>query len=174
MSDPLAYLITWTVKGAWLHGDARGSVDRNQHRVGEPWLSPNPERQRWEEQVLASETNTLTSTEREAVESAIRQVCVYRRWNLLAIAVRTNHVHVVVCGDAAPERMMNDFKAYASRSLNGGKSAGKRWTRHGSTRYLNSNEAVESAIHYVVEGQGAPSPPQQQDPRKPDRNEPPP
>ena len=99
MSDPLAYLITWTVKGAWLHGDARGSVDRNQHRVGEPWLSPNPKRQRWEEQVLASETNTLTSTQREP---------------------------------------------------------------------------VESAIDYVVEGQGAPFPPQQQDPRKPDTNEPPP
>ena len=28
MSDPLAYFITFTCYGNWLHGDERGSVDR--------------------------------------------------------------------------------------------------------------------------------------------------
>ena len=29
MKFPLAYLITWTTYGTWLHGDDRGSFDHN-------------------------------------------------------------------------------------------------------------------------------------------------
>ena len=46
---------------------------------------------------------------------------------------------------------MHAFKAYASRKLGAGR---KRWTRHGSTRYLWTDEDVKGAIRYVVEGQG--------------------
>jgi hypothetical protein len=55
----------------------------------------------------------------------------------LAAHVRTNHVHTVIVGEDRPEKMLNAFKAYASRRLN---EAGmdtpdrKRWARHGSTR----------------------------------------
>jgi len=48
----------------------------------------------------------------------------------LAAHVRTNHVHLVVAGEARPERVMNDLKSYASR------------------------DDVSGAIQYVVEGQG--------------------
>ena len=48
---------------------------------------------------------------------------------------------------------MLTFKAYASRKLGAGR---KRWTRHGSTRYLWTDEDVKAAIRYVVEGQGEP------------------
>jgi hypothetical protein len=30
----------------------------------------------------------------------------------------------------------------------------KRWTRHGSTRYLRGDKQVAAALKYVVEGQG--------------------
>jgi hypothetical protein len=55
--------------------------------------------------------------------------------------------------------MMNDFKAYASRALN---KAGfdtpnrKRWTRHGSTRYINDESYLAAAINYVLNKQGEP------------------
>jgi len=52
---------------------------------------------------------------------------------------------------------MNDLKEYASRKLNesGLDSAGRRrWTRHGSTRYLCNREQVEHAIVYVADMQG--------------------
>src|SRR5262249_2529101 len=32
--------------------------------------------------------------------------------------MRTNHVHIIVDAEAPPEKIMNDFKAYASRALN--------------------------------------------------------
>ena len=54
---------------------------------------------------------------------------------------------------------MDDFKEYASRKLNraGLDPVGRRrWTRHGSTRYLWTESQVEAAIHYVVYEQGEP------------------
>ena len=101
----------------------------------------------------------LDSASRDVVLKAIRAVCIRRSWDLLAAHVRTNHVHAVVCADAEPQRVMVDFKAYASRALNeaglGGRGR-KRWSRHGSTRYLWERENVRDAVAYVLTGQGEP------------------
>ncbi len=83
--------------------------------------------------------------------------CVYRGWSLLAAHVRSNHVHTVVEAEAPPERIMNDFKAYASRRLNrmGLEEPGrKRWARHGSTRWLWKPQHVSAAIQYILAEQG--------------------
>jgi hypothetical protein len=65
---------------------------------------------------------------------------------------------VVVVGAAEkPESVMNTLKAYASRKLNeSGLEASdrRRWSRHGSTRYLWSREQVQDAVSYVADGQG--------------------
>ena len=93
------------------------------------------------------------------VLQAIQEVCQYRGWSLLAAHVRTNHGHVVVQAFSPPEKVLNDFKAYASRHLNQAGIDGsdcKRWTRRGSTRYLWKPEQVEAAIHYTVREQGEP------------------
>ena len=83
----------------------------------------------------------------------------HRGWNLLAAHVRTNHVHVIVEAEVQPEKVMNDFKAYASRALNrldGHEPGRRRWARHGSTRWLWRDQDVGEAIRYVVEQQGEP------------------
>ena len=54
---------------------------------------------------------------------------------------------------------MNAMKAYSSRALNqhGLDRAGRRrWSRHGSTRYLWTDDDVRAAIEYVVREQGEP------------------
>jgi REP element-mobilizing transposase RayT len=100
---------------------------------------------------------TLDIARREIVLESILAVCARRSWYLLAAHVRTTHVHIVVEADGEPERVMNAFKAEASRSLN---DAGvdspdrKRWTRHGSTKHLWKPEHVAKAMHYVVYDQG--------------------
>ena len=73
---------------------------------------------------------------------------------MLAAHVRATHVHAVVHGLTSPERIMTDFKAYASRRLSGPR--GQRWARHGSTLYLWKTEEVELAIRYTVDEQGEP------------------
>ena len=83
----------------------------------------------------------------------------HRGWKLLAAHVRSSHVHVIVDGEAPPEKVMNDFKAYASRALNrlGREQPGRRrWAQHGSTRWLWKDQDVREAIRYVVEEQGEP------------------
>jgi hypothetical protein len=66
---------------------------------------------------------------------------------------------VVVEAEVRPEKLMNDFKSYASRGLNRLAADGsdrKRWARHGSTRWLWKDQEVREAIRYVVEEQGEP------------------
>ena len=99
----------------------------------------------------------LDHIRREAVLEAIQEVSAHRSWNLLAAHVRSTHVHAVVKTEAPPERVMIDFKAYASRRLNQmrlDKPDCKRWVRHGSTRYLWEPEQLVAAVHYVVAEQG--------------------
>jgi len=96
---------------------------------------------------------------REAVLAAVVERCSDCHWNLRAAHVRTNHVHIVVDAGVQPERIMNDIKSYASRSLNRlelDSPTRKRWARHGSTRWLWKTESVSAAIRYVVDQQGSP------------------
>jgi REP element-mobilizing transposase RayT len=94
---------------------------------------------------------------RDAVLEAIQEVCEHRGWSLLAAHVRSNHVHTVVAAEVPPERVMSDFKAYASRRLNQMELDApkrKRWTRHGSTRWLWKPRHISAAMQYVVAEQG--------------------
>lgn len=96
---------------------------------------------------------------REVVLASLLERCSQHDWSLLAAQVRTNHVHIVVKGEPAPERIMNDLKSYASRCLNRmglDQPARKRWARHGSTRWLWKQENVSAAVRYVVDEQGEP------------------
>jgi REP element-mobilizing transposase RayT len=99
----------------------------------------------------------LDQIRRDAVLEPIREVCGQRGWSLLAAHVRSNHVNTVVQAEAPPERVMNDFKAYASRRLNQmrlDEPDRKRWARHGSTRFLWKPKHILAAIQYVVNEQG--------------------
>lgn len=74
-----------------------------------------------------------------------------------ALNVRTNHVHVVVSGEAHPDRMMRDLKAYATRALRQADlidESRRVWARHGSTQAIYTSEGVQRACIYTVEGQG--------------------
>ena len=59
----------------------------------------------------------LSVDQRQAVEQAIREVCKTRGYGLLAVNVRTNHVHSVISAQANPERIEDALKAYSTRRL---------------------------------------------------------
>lgn len=151
--------ISWTCYGHWLHGDAKGSVDPEHNLVGTPFLPTDPERWEQERERMTQAPYVMDAERRRLVLAAIQEVCDFRGWTLHAVHVRARHVHVVVSGAQTPERMMNDFKAYASRALN--KAAldppdRKRWTRHGSTKYVNDDAYLAAASNYVLNEQGTP------------------
>ena len=93
---PIAYLITFRAYGTWLHGDARGAVDRHENTYGAPLICPNPQWESHNRQALTREPVTLGDERRRAVRDAIRETCKFRGWALFAVNVRTNHVHAVV------------------------------------------------------------------------------
>jgi REP element-mobilizing transposase RayT len=154
---PLAYFISFRTYGTWLHGDERGSVNRKQNKYGTPRIAPNSLLEKAERSLLKYPPVTLDGYQRSVVEKAIREVCKHREYKLLAINVRTNHVHTVVSAQVKPEPILQAFQAYATRKL---REAGlltrkiKPWSRHGSTPYLWKEKQVERAIDYVINGQG--------------------
>jgi REP element-mobilizing transposase RayT len=95
---------------------------------------------------------TLDPRQRLLVHRTVVQVCDFRRWDLLALNVRTNHVHVVLSGPGEPESMMNALKSWSTRRLREEQlvpSGDRVWSRHGSTRYLWGMNAVAAACAYV-------------------------
>ena len=154
---PLAYLITLRTYGTWLHGDERGSMDRNNNVYGTRKISSNPRLQQSDHGLLKHPPITLNAKQRQVVERAIREVCTCRPYILRAINVRANHVHTVVTAMQEPEPVLDAFKAYATRSLRRAKLMAtnvKPWVRHGSTVYLWKEKDVAKAIEYVMLGQG--------------------
>jgi REP element-mobilizing transposase RayT len=106
---------------------------------------------------MAEATATLDTPSRAVVDREIRSVVERRRWILLALNVRTNHVHAVVSAARRPELVLEAFKAFATRGLRDAgltPAGGRVWTRHGSTRYLWSERDVEMAVTYTEDAQG--------------------
>jgi REP element-mobilizing transposase RayT len=155
----MRYFITFACYGTHLHGDESGIVDRHHNVFGSLFAEPSPQRRAVKLEQMDQSPYSLDQDRRAAALSALREVGLHRRWNLLAAHVRTSHVHVVVEADVRPEMIMNTFKKYASRGLNNlgiDQPDRKRWARHGSTRWLFKDQDVQEAVRYVVSGQGEP------------------
>ena len=157
----LAYFITFSTYGTWLHGTSKGkgSVDREHNQHGTPFVEPEAS---WEARSPGDTKQapyTMRDREREIVRDAIVALCRAKAWKLLAVHVRSNYVHVVIAVDRDPGRVMSDMKAQASRALTRAgfdDAARKRWTRHGSTLHLFDEALEDDKIDYTLNRQGAP------------------
>jgi hypothetical protein len=166
------WLLTTTTYANWLPGDSRGSVasvrdrrdgesestTREEHDLpGEPydvgiaglWLSAAES---------AGEPVHFALGHAEVAAAQFRATAAYRGWDLLALAVLFNHVHLVVRveGDPEPRTLLADFKAYASRALNAAFGRQKWWTTKGSKRKLGDARAVAAGVNYVLHKQWRP------------------
>ena len=158
MPNPRAYFLTWTCHGTWLHGDGRGSIDRDHNQYGTAPAAPNRNRNTHQQSRLNTTPQTLNHDGRLIVEQTIRDHCGLRNWTLWAINVRTNHVHVIVAaGDVLPMNVMGQLKSWSTRRLREADlvDASQRiWTKGGSSRFLWDDDSVARATQYVVDGQG--------------------
>ncbi len=149
------YHIIWTAYGTWLPGDERGWM-----RKGEPAIQgPNPELERACRDGMSEEMVLLDEAQQQIVATTIPDHCRHRGWVLLALAVKQNHVHVVVEADRAGEDVRDQFKAWCSRRLSDAagltqtktKTGGRRrWFTEGAyIRRIESEEYLQEAIAYV-------------------------
>jgi len=102
----------------------------------------------------------LDHEQADALLAQLLETAGVRGWHILAVAVLTNHVHVVlgVRGDPDPDKLLGDLKAYGSRRLNRGwgkPANGTWWADKGSTRKLPDESSVQGAIVYVATQVGA-------------------
>ena len=171
-----AWLITSTSYGTWLPGDARGSVTSvRDRRPGDPRADVRIEHdtpgELYEEPIpalAASARDRMNGppiffelAHAETILAQFHETAGHRHWNLLAVAIMFNHFHLVVRvpGDPEPEKILGDFKAYASRTLSrrfGRPASETWWTSGGSKRKLPDRRAELNGINYVATRQPNP------------------
>ena len=160
MQDPLAYFITFHTYGTWLHGREDGSVDDEHKTYGQAFAKPDANRHTVRESQMNHPEISLDGVARQIVLDSLLETCQYRQWSPNALHVRSNHVHCVIsAANVAPEKVLNDLKAYATRNLRRKKAFAAQtsiWSRHGSTRYLWDESSVYEKCHYTLEEQGEP------------------
>src|SRR5208283_2096259 len=105
MNAPLAYFFTFTCHGTWLHGDERGSVDREHNAPGMPVLPANEDRRACELEALSEPPYHLDRPRRQITLDALCEIARRKDWALHAVHVRTNHVHIVVTAEGSAERI---------------------------------------------------------------------
>ncbi len=159
------WLLTSTTYGSRLPGDQRGFVSpvRDQtgaeviHNVpGTPVDAEISRLEAYSRDVMKGDPIRLNSEQAVALLEQFQETANYRGWQLLAVAVIANHIHIVVGlnGDPDPSDVLGDFKSYGSRRLNRKWSKPKSetwWTESGSKRKLPTHEAVLAAIRYVMQ-----------------------
>jgi REP element-mobilizing transposase RayT len=155
------WLLTWTTYGTWLPGDRRGFVsdvrdeagDKVLHNIpGTPCDNDMPALKAYAASILDEDAVWLDVAKAQAVADQLRETAGHRGWRILVLAVMANHVHVVVGvpGDPDPEKILGDFKAWATRRLKR-EWPGRQhwWTASGSKRPKKAREAIRAAVVYV-------------------------
>src|SRR5262249_25608994 len=153
--SPMHYHIIWTTYGTWLPGDERGWMHK-----GDPAVQPpNPELERACRARMSEAMVLLDATQQHVVATTIEAHCRHRGWTLLALAVKSNHVHVLVQADRAGDDVRDQLKAWCSRRLSDAaglaqsqtKTGGRRhWFTEGAyVRRIESEEYLREAIAYV-------------------------
>ncbi|MEO8540916.1 MAG: transposase [bacterium] len=154
---PLALFVTLSAFANRLHGDERGTVDRQHNSHGEPTLGRNDARLGFESNILSAPPMHFTTLLRSAIESAIQEACDFRDWQLLACHCRTNHVHAVIGTDAERDEVIARLKDRCTRRLRTAKLIAANqplWARGGSARYLWTETDIENACEYTMNAQG--------------------
>jgi len=157
---PLAYFLTFSTYGTWLHGRETGSVDKFNNAYDTPTLPASARREHVKRSQMRQPEYVLDEPRRRCVLHAIQEVASYRDWVLHAAHVRTNHAHVVITTpDLKPEPVLTVLKVWSSRHLRlafNEDAKRVRWTHHGSTRYLWDEESRATICKYVLYQQGEP------------------
>jgi REP element-mobilizing transposase RayT len=156
MKYPLAWFITWTTYGTWLHGDPRGSF------LDKKYVQPDRDLEADMRSELAGPIVYLDDAQRAIVDEAIVKECCDQGWQLHERNVRTNHVHVIVSAARDGTFVRSRLKAIASDALSSAaglpavahKNGRKRWwTEKGNIEALETDKELEELCIYVREMQ---------------------
>ncbi len=144
MAKTIAYMVTWTTYGTRLQGDKRKYVKDGQI------LLPNEELAEANAQSLTKDPVRFDRGQRRIVGDAIRQKAVQFNQQIYALAVRSNHVHLLVKYIPKPiELVVQHYKSCAFMALRKIGIAGQIWTKGFNKRYCFNEATLQKKIEYV-------------------------
>ncbi|OQA01405.1 MAG: Transposase IS200 like protein [Planctomycetes bacterium ADurb.Bin401] len=144
MKKIIGYMLTWTAYGSWLQGDRRKYVKDGQI------LDPNPSLENHNKECLQYPAVSLNLVQRELINKAIHEEAAELKQAIHALAVRTNHVHLVVdCNFISVASAVSHYKNAARLKLQENGFIGKLWTKGYSVRYCFNDTQLNNVIKYV-------------------------
>ena len=106
----------------------------------------------------------LNDEQRQIVTQTIQDHCRIRGWQLHAVNVRSNHVHVVLTCTCPAEQARDQLKQWTARRQSDhaglttpvARKAGRRrwWTEGGDARPIDDERYFSNAVEYVANLQG--------------------
>jgi REP element-mobilizing transposase RayT len=137
-------MITFTTYGTWLQGDERGFVkDGKTYAANQSLADSN-------KQKLAENPVKLSKNNRAIAAKSIFEKANRIDQKILALAVCSNHVHIVVDYVPIPMgKIVSYYKNAAQISLRKAGLAGRISTKGFDKRYCFDEQALKSRIDYV-------------------------
>ena len=144
MQELIAYMVTWTTYGTWLQGDERGYV-----KNGET-LEPNPNLKESNLSCLKQQITKLTLKQKDTARNAILEEAKRINHNIHAIAVCSNHIHIVAENNHLPiYQVVKRYKDVATAALKRTGLNAKLWTKGFDKRFCFTEKQLKQRIEYV-------------------------
>jgi len=149
MKRIIGYMVTWTIYGTWLQGDKRGYVKNSKTFTQNNKLkSANQRQQKYP-------TVKLNSEQKQIVENSIIEEAQRINHKIFAIAVCSNHVHIVASvSKESIEQAVHRYKYSATLALRKFASQGKIWSKGFDKRFCFTNKELENKVRYVQSHKG--------------------
>jgi REP element-mobilizing transposase RayT len=139
-------MITWTTFGTWLQGDERSYVKKGQT------LPANENLKKANLSAVKQNIVTLTHFQQNITETAIRQEAKRINQRIHAIAVRSNHIHLLL--EMSPESIeeaVHRYKYSATVALRKiGIESGKIWAKGFDKQFCYNLKELNVRIGYVL------------------------
>lgn len=137
-------MITWTTYGTWLQGDKRGYVKKGKTFGGNKALMDSNRQSQTQDAIWLSPAQQLVIREAIFEEAASQGQCIY------ALAVQSNHVHLVVeYSDRPISTIVAYYKKAGRLALKATNHSGRLWTKGYDKRFCFDSAALEQRIKYV-------------------------
>ena len=137
-------MVTWTMYGTWLQGEEKGFAKDGTIRGGNVALRMDCRAK------LKKPLAALGGKEKSIVKEAILEAAGRFRQNIRAIAVCSNHVHIV-CEyvDVPIGVVVGYYKNAGRKALRRLGYVGSVWTRGYDKRFCFDDKALKERIRYV-------------------------
>ena len=137
-------MVTWTTYGTWLQGDKRGYVKGGKTLTGDEKIKEICQKLQKQSAVI------LNEEEKETAQQAILKESEKIGQRIKALAVCTNHVHLVAepCRESI-EKIVSRYKNAAMFALYNFGRNGRIWSHGFDKRFCFTEDELTRRIEYV-------------------------